>query len=314
VRDPIDQPDTAEWWRDAVVYQIYIRSFADADANGVGDIAGIGSRLEYLSDLGVDAIWITPWYPSPFADGGYDVADYCDVAPVFGDLDQAEALIADVHRLGMRIILDLVPNHTSDHHRWFLRAVAADADSPERGWYWFRPGLGPGGHSPPNDWRSVFGGSAWERLPATADGVGPQWYLHLFATEQPDLNWANPEVAEAFDDVLRFWFDRGVDGFRIDVANALAKDPTFRTSMAPTQTTRNPSHRSWLARRRPTIRTGIVTRFTRSSGAGAASARAIEPAPVARECSWPRRGGSAETVWPAMCDPTSCKARSTSSS
>lgn len=229
MRDPIDQPDTAEWWRDAVVYQIYIRSFADADADadGVGDIAGIGSRLAYLSDLGVDAIWITPWYPSPFADGGYDVADYCDVAPVFGDLDQAEALIADVHRLGMRIILDLVPNHTSDQHPWFLRAVAADEGSPERGWYWFRPGLGPGGHSPPNDWRSVFGGSAWERLPATTDGVEPQWYLHLFATEQPDLNWANPEVAEAFDDVLRFWFDRGVDGFRIDVANALAKDPTL---------------------------------------------------------------------------------------
>jgi alpha-glucosidase len=225
VHDRIDQTPAPEWWRDAVVYQIYIRSFADGDSDGIGDIAGIRSRLPYLSDLGVDAIWITPWYPSPFADGGYDVADYCDIAPVFGDLAQAEALIADVHRLGMRIILDLVPNHTSDQHPWFRRALGAGEDSADREWYWFRGGRGPGGDAPPNDWRSVFGGPAWERLPATGDGGEPEWYLHLFAPEQPDLNWARPEVALAFDDVLRFWFDRGVDGFRIDVANAMAKDP-----------------------------------------------------------------------------------------
>ena len=231
--DRAGEPGAAEWWRDAVVYQIYIRSFADGDSDGIGDIAGIRSRLAYLSDLGVDAIWITPWYPSPFADGGYDVADYCDVAPVFGDLGQAEALISDVHRCGMRIILDLVPNHTSDQHRWFRRAVAAGEGSPERGWYWFRRGRGPGAVSPPNDWRSVFGGSAWERLPAGAPGEEPEWYLHLFAPEQPDLNWACPEVAEAFDDVLRFWFDRGVDGFRIDVANALAKDPALPDLYGP---------------------------------------------------------------------------------
>jgi alpha-glucosidase len=233
VPDRIDHPGPAEWWRDAVVYQIYIRSFADAGFDGIGDIAGIRSRLAYLSDLGVDAIWITPWYPSPFADGGYDVADYCNVAPVFGDLDQAEVLIADVHRHGMRIILDLVPNHSSDQHPWFLRAVAAGAGSPEREWYWFRRGRGPGGSSPPNDWRSVFGGPAWGRLAARAEGEEPEWFLHLFAPEQPDLNWSCPAVADAFDDVLRFWFDRGVDGFRIDVANALAKDPDLPDLYGP---------------------------------------------------------------------------------
>lgn len=215
----------AEWWRDAVVYQVYIRSFADGDGDGIGDIEGIGSRLPYLSDLGVDAIWVTPWYPSPFADGGYDIADYCDIAPVFGDLAGAEALIEEVHGLGMRLIIDLVPNHTSDRHPWFTRALAAGAGSREREWYWFRPGSGPGGDSPPNDWPSVFGGPAWERV--AGDGDPPQWFLHLFAPEQPDLNWANPKVAEAFDGVLRFWFDRGVDGFRIDVANAMAKDPAL---------------------------------------------------------------------------------------
>jgi alpha-glucosidase len=215
----------AEWWRDAVVYQVYIRSFADGDGDGIGDIEGIASRLPYLSDLGVDAIWVTPWYPSPFADGGYDVADYCDIAPVFGDLARAEALIEEVHGLGMRLIIDLVPNHTSDRHPWFTRALAAGVGSREREWYWFRPGSGPGGDAPPNDWPSVFGGPAWERV--AGDGDPTQWFLHLFAPEQPDLNWANPKVAEAFDGVLRFWFDRGVDGFRIDVANAMAKDPAL---------------------------------------------------------------------------------------
>jgi alpha-glucosidase len=227
VADETDQTPPGAWWRDAVVYQIYIRSFADGDGDGIGDIAGIRSRLPYLSELGVDAIWITPWYPSPFADGGYDVADYCGIAPVFGDLTQAEALIADAHRRGLRLILDLVPNHTSDQHPWFRRALAAGPDSPEGAWYWFRPGRGPGGDEPPNDWRSVFGGPAWERLDASDGEPAPEWYLHLFAPEQPDLNWANREVADAFDGVLRFWFDRGVDGFRIDVANAMAKDPAL---------------------------------------------------------------------------------------
>jgi alpha-glucosidase len=233
VRDVDAGPAPDEWWRDAVVYQIYIRSFADADGDGIGDIGGIRSKLGYLSELGVDAIWITPWYPSPFADGGYDVADYCDVAPVFGDLAQAEALIADVHRCGMRIILDLVPNHTSNEHPWFRRALGAGVGSPEREWYWFRGGGGDGGGSAPNDWRSVFGGPAWEREPPTPDGHDRQWYLHLFAPEQPDLNWRCPEVAEAFDGVLRFWFDLGVDGFRIDVANALAKDPALPNLSGP---------------------------------------------------------------------------------
>jgi alpha-glucosidase len=226
-QDRTDRTSAAEWWRDAVVYQVYIRSFADGDDDGIGDIEGIRSRLPYLAGLGVDAIWITPWYPSPFADGGYDVADYCDVAPLFGDLAQAEALVAEVHRLGLRIILDLVPNHTSDQHPWFRRALAAGAGAIARDWYWFRPGQGPGGAHPPNDWRSVFGGTAWERLPADGDEEEPPWYLHLFAPEQPDLNWTRPEVAQAFDDILRFWFDRGVDGFRIDVANAMAKDPAL---------------------------------------------------------------------------------------
>jgi alpha-glucosidase len=226
VEDETNQSPPGEWWRDAVVYQIYIRSFADGDGDGTGDIAGIRSRLAYLSDLGVDAVWITPWYPSPFADGGYDVSDYCDIAPAFGDLAQAGALIGDVHRHGLRIILDLVPNHTSDHHPWFRRALAAGPGSPERAWYWFRPGGGQRADAPPNDWRSVFGGPAWERLAGTAADE-PEWYLHLFAPEQPDLNWVNPEVADAFDGVLRFWFDLGVDGFRIDVANAMAKDPAL---------------------------------------------------------------------------------------
>jgi alpha-glucosidase len=206
------------WWRDAVIYEIYIRSFADADGNGVGDLAGIRSRLPYLRDLGVDALWITPFYPSPMADGGYDVADYRQIDPMFGTLPEAQALIDAAHEQGLRLIIDLVPNHTSDQHRWFQEALAADPGSPARDRYIFRRGRGPGGSEPPTDWLSVFGGSAWKRLP---DG---DWYLHLFAPEQPDLNWYNPEVRREFEDVLRFWLDRGVDGFRIDVAHGLFKD------------------------------------------------------------------------------------------
>ncbi|MCO5998176.1 glycoside hydrolase family 13 protein [Actinoallomurus rhizosphaericola] len=207
----------APWWRSAVIYQIYIRSFADANGDGIGDIAGIRSRLPYLRDLGVDAVWITPWYPSPMADGGYDVADYTDIDPMFGTLADADALIRDAHDHGIRVIIDIVPNHTSDRHKWFQAALAAGPGSPERDRYVFRTGRGADGELPPNDWRSTFGGSAWTRLP---DG---EWYLHLFAPEQPDLNWENPEVRAEFERVLAFWFDRGVDGFRIDVAHGLIK-------------------------------------------------------------------------------------------
>jgi alpha-glucosidase len=203
------------WWRDAVIYQVYIRSFADGDGDGVGDLAGIRSRLPYLADLGIDALWITPFYPSPMADGGYDVANYRDIDPLFGRLDDADALIEEAHQHGLKLIIDIVPNHTSDQHPWFQAALAAGPGSPERSRYVFRDS--PDG--PPNDWSSVFGGPAWRQV---EDG---QWYLHLFAPEQPDLNWDNPEVIEEFHAILRFWLDRGVDGFRIDVANALKKHP-----------------------------------------------------------------------------------------
>ncbi|MFL6142071.1 MAG: glycoside hydrolase family 13 protein [Labedaea sp.] len=216
-----------EWWRDAVIYEIYIRSFADADADGNGDVEGIRSRLPYLRDLGVDAIWITPWYPSPMADGGYDVADYRAIQPMFGTLAQAETLLSEAHEHGLKVIIDLVPNHTSDRHPWFQRALAAPPGSPERDRYVFRRGpaaesgntTGNAGNTggPPNDWDSVFGGPAWSREPAG------EWYLHLFAPQQPDLNWENPEVRAEFLDILRFWLDRGVDGFRIDVAHGLIK-------------------------------------------------------------------------------------------
>jgi alpha-glucosidase len=215
-----DRTDVA-WWRSAVIYQIYIRSFADGDGDGIGDLAGIRSRLPYLRDLGVDAIWITPCYPSPMADGGYDVSDYRDIAPLFGTLADADTLLAEAHDLGMRVVLDIVPNHSSDQHEWFRAALAAGPASPERARYIFRDGRGADGELPPNDWQSTFGGSAWQRVP---DG---QWYLHLFAPEQPDFDWENPEVVAEFEDVLRFWLDRGVDGFRIDVANALKKDQSF---------------------------------------------------------------------------------------
>ena len=209
------------WWRHAVIYQVYIRSFADGDGDGIGDLPGIRSRLPYLRGLGVDAVWITPFYPSPMADGGYDVADYRDIEPQFGTLADADALIEDAHALGLRVIIDIVPNHSSDQHGWFQAALAAGPGSPERDRYMFRPGRGPGGELPPTDWESTFGGPAWQRVP---DG---EWYLHLFAPEQPDFNWENPEVVEEFEDILRFWLDRGVDGFRIDVANSLKKDQSF---------------------------------------------------------------------------------------
>ena len=232
----------SDWWRDAVIYQVYVRSFADSDGDGIGDLPGIRSRLPYLRDLGVDALWVTPFYPSPMADGGYDVADYRDVDPLFGKLADAEALVQEAHNLGLRLIVDLVPNHTSYEHEWFRAAVAAGPGSPERERYVFRDGTGPGGSQPPTNWRSVFGGPAWTRV---EDG---QWYLHLFAPEQPDLNWEHPEVHAEFLSVLRFWLDRGVDGFRIDVAHGLVKDQAFpdlshtQVKMLASQKTANHPH------------------------------------------------------------------------
>jgi alpha-glucosidase len=211
-----------DWWRDAVIYQIYIRSFADGDGDGLGDIAGIRSRLPYLADLGVDAVWINPWYPSPMADAGYDVSDYRAVEPRFGTLEEAEALIAEAHEHGLRVLLDIVPNHTSDRHPWFQQALAGGPGSRERDRYVFRPGRGPDGDEPPNSWQSVFGGPAWERV-TEPDGSPGEWYLHLFAPEQPDVNWEHTDVWSDFEETLRFWFDRGVDGFRIDVAHSLVK-------------------------------------------------------------------------------------------
>jgi alpha-glucosidase len=208
------------WWADAVVYQVYIRSFADGNGDGIGDIAGLRARIPYLANLGVDAIWINPWYPSPQADAGYDVADYRDIEPDYGTLAEADQLLDEAHAAGIKVILDIVPNHTSDHHRWFQAALAGDEAARDR--YLFRPGKGESGELPPNNWTSIFGGPAWTRT-TNDDGTPGDWYLHLFAPEQPDLNWENPEVVAEFEEILRFWFDRGVDGFRIDVAHGLAK-------------------------------------------------------------------------------------------
>jgi alpha-glucosidase len=205
--------DQVPWWRNAVCYQVYIRSFADSDGDGVGDMPGVTSRLAHLAELGVDAVWITPFYTSPQLDHGYDVADYRDVDPLFGSLTDFDAMLSRAHELGIRVIVDLVPNHTSSAHEWFRAALAAAPGGPERARYLFRDG-----EEPPNNWPSVFGGPAWTRVD---DG---QWYLHLFDTSQPDLDWRNPEVPEMFREVLRFWLDRGVDGFRIDVAHGLFKE------------------------------------------------------------------------------------------
>lgn len=212
------------WWRDAVTYQIYIRSFADGNGDGKGDIQGIRSRLKYLKNLGIDAIWITPWYPSPQKDHGYDVADYLDIEPDYGTLSEAESMINEAHQLGIKVIIDIVPNHSSDQHKWFIEAVNSDPGSKARDRYIFRDGRGNHGEIPPNNWHSVFGGSAWQRI-IEKDGRPGQWYLHLFAVEQPDFNWDNQEVHEYFEKVLRFWLDRGVDGFRIDVAHGMVKAP-----------------------------------------------------------------------------------------
>ncbi|HEU0239662.1 MAG TPA: alpha-amylase family glycosyl hydrolase [Micromonosporaceae bacterium] len=216
-------PSATGWWRSAVIYQIYPRSFADANGDGVGDLAGVRAHLPYLADLGVDAIWFNPWYASPQADAGYDVSDYRVIDPVFGTLDEAVALIREAHALGIRTIIDVVPNHSSDQHTWFREALSAGPGSAARELFWFRPGRGPDGSMPPNGWQSIFGGPAWTRT-TNPDGSPGEWYLHLFAAEQPDLNWENPKVREDFEDVLRFWFDRGADGVRIDSAAMLCKD------------------------------------------------------------------------------------------
>ncbi|MEV6925083.1 glycoside hydrolase family 13 protein [Dactylosporangium sp. NPDC051485] len=213
-------PETPDkWWQSAVIYEVYVRSFADGDGDGNGDLAGLRGRLPYLRDLGVDALWLTPIFPSPMVDGGYDVADYRDIDPLFGTLADFDAMLADAHALGLRVIVDLVPNHTSSAHAWFRQALQALPGQPARARYHFHP---PTAHDlPPNDWESMFGGAAWTRVP---DG---EWYLHLFDPAQPDLNWEHPDVRAEFESVLRFWLDRGVDGFRVDVAHGMVKAPGY---------------------------------------------------------------------------------------
>jgi alpha-glucosidase len=230
-----------EWWRGAAIYELYVQSFADGSgpdgsgpdgsdsegrADGLGDLAGVRARLPYLAELGIDAIWFTPWYPSPLADAGYDVADYRDIAPRFGTLADADALIAEAHEHGIKIIIDIVPNHCSDQHAWFQAALKARPGSEERNRFWFKPGKGPDGDLPPNNWGSRFGGPAWTRV-TEPDGTPGEWYLHVFDSQQPDFNWSDPEVRTEFEDILRFWFDRGVDGIRIDTAAMLTKDPAL---------------------------------------------------------------------------------------
>lgn len=209
-----------QWWRSAVIYQMYPRSFRST-GGPVGDLKGITEKLDYVSSIGVDAIWLSPFYRSPQKDHGYDVSDFRDVDPLFGTLEDAEALIARADELGLKVIIDIVPNHTSDQHPWFQEALDSEPGSPVRERYWFRDGRGPNGELPPTDWVSVFGGPAWTQVP---DG---RWYLHLFDSSQPDLNWENDEVRDEFESILRFWLDRGVAGFRVDVAHGLMKDPAL---------------------------------------------------------------------------------------
>ncbi len=224
--------NTHRWWRDAVIYQVYVRSFLDSTGDGIGDLAGVRAGLPYLKKLGVDGVWLSPFYPSPQHDHGYDVADYCDVDPLFGDLSEFDLLMTDARRLGVKVLLDIVPNHCSNEHPWFQEALVAAPGSEARARFHFADGRGPGGSEPPNNWHSMFGGPAWSRI-TEQDGTPGQWYLHMFTPEQPDLNWRNPEVGDHFDHVLRFWLDRGVDGFRIDVAAGLYKHSELPDSPDP---------------------------------------------------------------------------------
>jgi alpha-glucosidase len=246
---------SSPWWRDAVIYQVYVRSFADANGDGTGDLAGVRERLPYLRDLGVDALWFNPWYPSPMADSGYDIADYRAIDPLFGTLEEAEGLIAEAAALGLRTIVDVVPNHVSDQHLWFREALASPPGSAARKRFWFHPGQGPDGSQAPNAWRSMFGGSAWTRT-TEPDGTPGEWYLHLFTPEQPDLNWDHPDVRREHEDVLGFWFDRGVAGIRIDSAALLVKDAALVEAPANAQAYPHPFvdrdelhdiYRSWRA-------------------------------------------------------------------
>ena len=254
---PHESDTDPAWWRNAVIYEVYIRSFADGNGDGVGDLAGVRSRLPYLRDLGVDAIWFAPWYVSPQADGGYDVADYRAIDPTFGTLAEAEQLIAEAREHGIRTIVDIVPNHVSSQHPWFKAALASAPGSPERARFWFHPGRGENGDELPTAWQSMFAGSgsAWTRT-TNPDGTPGEWYLHLFTPEQPDLNWDNADVRREHERILAFWFDRGAAGIRIDSAALLVKDPALPEVPADTLPGRHPNtdrdelhdiYRSWRA-------------------------------------------------------------------
>jgi alpha-glucosidase len=243
-----------DWWRDAVVYQVYVKSFSDSDGDGLGDLDGLTDRLGHLAELGVDALWLNPCYPSPGRDGGYDVADYLDIDPAYGGVRALERLIDAARGYGIRVLLDIVPNHCSSSHLWFREALAEGRGGPWRDRFHFRDGLGPDGAQPPNNWRSVFGGAAWTRI-EEPDGAPGQWYLHLFDSSQPDFNWSHSAVRRYFERILRHWFDRGVDGFRIDVASLLVKAPELpdydpETEAAPPDSNQPEVHqiyRAWRA-------------------------------------------------------------------
>ncbi|MEU9123148.1 glycoside hydrolase family 13 protein [Streptomyces sp. NPDC048506] len=252
----VSRSSAQRWWRDAVIYQVYVRSFRDSNGDGIGDLAGVRTGLPYLKKLGVDGVWLSPFYPSPQHDHGYDVADYYGVDPVYGDLAEFDLLVADAHRLGLKVLLDIVPNHCSSEHPWFRTALEEAPGGPARELFHFADGRGPGGALPPNNWRAMFGGPAWSRV----EGAGPagnaadgQWYLHMFTPEQPDLNWRNPVVAADFEKVLRFWLDRGVDGFRIDVAAGLFKHPELPDSPDPSADERTRDSVNPLAWNQPEV-------------------------------------------------------------
>lgn len=239
------------WWHHAVGYSLYLRSFADSDGDGTGDLPGVVSRLDHLESLGINLLWLSPFYPSPMVDGGYDVADFCDVDPRFGTMENLDSLIAAAQQRGIRVVIDLVGNHTSVHHRWF-RAAQSDTRVPHRAYYiWADPGPDGG---PPNNWVSFFGGPAW-----TLDTSSGQYYLHLFLPDQPDLNWRNPSVRAEFERIIRFWLNRGVDGFRVDAAQCFVKDATLRS---------NPRIRHWDPRLATGGAMGLLRAPIRHRGAG----------------------------------------------